>query len=72
MQILKHKKEGNLGRKKIRERKSRNLDHVNDNKDEDGKILVTDQDKKERKENYFYKLFNDGQGLGLKIKGLEI
>lgn len=57
---------------KNRERKTRDLDQVRCIKDEEGKVLVTDQNIKRRWETYFYKLFNDGQELTHGMEGLEI
>ena len=42
------------------ERESRDLDQVRCIKNEIGNVLVTDKDIKNRWEEYFYKLFNDG------------
>ena len=38
------------------------MDQVRCIKDEEGKVLVTNTDIKDRWEFYFYKLFNDGGG----------
>ena len=47
---------------KNKKRKSRDLDQVRCIKDEEGKVLVADEDIKDRWKSYFYKLFNDGRG----------
>ena len=45
-------------------RKLRDLDYMRCIKNEEGKVLVTDGDIKDRWKSYFYKLFNDrGEGL---------
>ena len=47
---------------KIRERKSRDFNHVKCIKSEDSKVLVKDEETKERWKNYFEKLLNEEHG----------
>lgn len=43
-----------------KERKTRDLDQVKCNRDEESKILVHKRDIKDEWKNYFHKLFNEG------------
>ena len=44
---------------KIKEHKSRDLDQVRCVKDEEGNVLVNDDNVRDKWKNYFYRLFND-------------
>jgi len=57
---------------KGRERKIRDLDQVKCVKDEEGKVLVTESDIKERWRNYFHKLFNKEQTTSIDVEVLTI
>ena len=57
---LKKRKEVFTDYKNIGERKTRALDQVQRIKNEEGKVLVIEQDIKERGKSYFHKLFNEG------------
>ena len=47
------------------------LDQVKCIKDEESKVLVTEQDVKEKWKNYFHKLFNEGHEIFLQLYWLN-
>ncbi|XP_054785679.1 uncharacterized protein LOC129292162 [Prosopis cineraria] len=55
---------------KSRERKSRDIEQVRCIKDEEGRILVTDDEIKNRWKTYFSKLFNDGEDSSSNLEDL--